>query len=127
MKAFVAANPQHHDYHTDISFQKSEYSDGAVSTIDHDVVQTLKQAILVLQSHTDPASNPHGFTPQAKHCCSSPTWLGTSISPCMSAPPIWTVTTHSAVRPGHGCARRVAAALGGDRDARNITGCASRG
>lgn len=63
MRTAVAANPKHHDYHfTNIPFQASKYEDGAVGTTDHDVVQTIKQSISVLQGRTDLASNPHGFT-----------------------------------------------------------------
>lgn len=61
--AFTAANPRHSEYHyTDVPFQKNEYQDGAVGTAEVDVVQTLKQAIAVLQGKTDPASNPHGLS-----------------------------------------------------------------
>ena len=63
MAAYTAANPRHSEYHyTDVPFQKSEYQDGAVGTADVDIVQTLKQAIAVLQGKTGPAVNPHGFS-----------------------------------------------------------------
>jgi len=62
MKVFVGANPAHHDYHyTDVPFQKNDYAVGDVGTKDHDVVQTLKQAIAVLQGNDTPATNPHHF------------------------------------------------------------------
>ncbi|HZV64940.1 MAG TPA: S1/P1 nuclease [Telluria sp.] len=63
MVAYVGANPKHSEYHyTDIPFQESHYHDGAVGSAGDDVVQTLKQAIAVLQGKTDPALNPHRFT-----------------------------------------------------------------
>jgi hypothetical protein len=63
MVAYVEANPKHGEYHyTDIPFQESHYHDGAVGSAGDDVVQTLKQAIAVLQGKTDPALNPHQFT-----------------------------------------------------------------
>ncbi|OBV40077.1 S1/P1 nuclease [Janthinobacterium psychrotolerans] len=65
MQAYVAANPKHSAYHyTDIPFQNAHYHDGAVGSADDDIVQTLKQAILVLQGKADAASNPHQFTPR---------------------------------------------------------------
>ncbi|MFZ4878815.1 S1/P1 nuclease [Janthinobacterium sp. Mn2066] len=63
MLAYVAANPKHSEYHyTDIPFQNAHYHDHDVGSADDDIVQTLKQAILVLQGKDDPASNPHQFT-----------------------------------------------------------------
>jgi hypothetical protein len=63
MVAYVGANPKHSEYHyTDIPFQESHYHDGAVGSAGDDIVQTLKQAIAVLQGKTDPALNPHQFT-----------------------------------------------------------------
>ncbi|WP_300753539.1 S1/P1 nuclease [Janthinobacterium sp.] len=63
MLDYVAANPKHSEYHyTDIPFQNAHYHDHAVGSADDDVVQTLKQAILVLQGKDDAASNPHQFT-----------------------------------------------------------------
>jgi hypothetical protein len=63
MVAYVSANARHGEYHyTDIPFQNSHYHDGAVGSAEVDIVQTLKQAIAVLQGKTDPASNPHQFT-----------------------------------------------------------------
>ncbi|MGZ8289744.1 MAG: S1/P1 nuclease [Telluria sp.] len=61
--AYTSVNPKHGEYHyTDIPFQNTHYHDGAVGTAEHDIVQTLKQAIAVLQGKTDPALNPHKFT-----------------------------------------------------------------
>jgi hypothetical protein len=63
MLAYVNGNAKHSEYHyTDVPFQVEHYHDGAVGTADVDIVQTLKQAIAVLQGKTDPALNPHGFT-----------------------------------------------------------------
>lgn len=60
---YVAANPQHSEYHyTDIPFELDHYHDGAAGTTDVDIVQTLKQAIAVLQGKDTPATNPHKFT-----------------------------------------------------------------
>lgn len=60
---YTAVNPKHSEYHyTDIPFQNAEYHDHAVGTSEHDIVQTLKQAIAVLQGNTDPAMNPHKLT-----------------------------------------------------------------
>lgn len=63
MAAYTAANPKHGAYHyTDIPFQNTHYHDGAVGSADEDIVQTLKQAIAVLQGKTAPALNPHNFS-----------------------------------------------------------------
>lgn len=63
MKDFVAANPKHHDYHfTDLPFETNGYADDAVGTTDHDVVQMLRQCILVLRDDQSPTSNPHGLS-----------------------------------------------------------------
>jgi hypothetical protein len=63
MMDYVAANPQHSEYHyTDVPYQLDHYHDGAVGTADDDIVQTLKQAIAVLQGKDDATSNPHHFT-----------------------------------------------------------------
>jgi hypothetical protein len=63
MVDYVNANPKHGTYHyTDVPFQRDHYHDGAVGTFEEDIVQTLKQAIAVLQGKTDPALNPHKFT-----------------------------------------------------------------
>lgn len=63
MLDYVAANPKHSEYHyTDIPFQNAHYHDHDVGSADDDIVQTLKQAILVLQGKDDATSNPHHFT-----------------------------------------------------------------
>ena len=65
MMAYVAANPKHSEYHyTDVPFQLPHYHDHAVGTADDDIVQTMKQAIAVLQGKGDDVSNPHHFTPR---------------------------------------------------------------
>ncbi|TFW30356.1 S1/P1 nuclease [Duganella callida] len=65
MVAYTTANPQHSEYHyTDVPFQLSHYEDHGVGTADHDIVQTLKQCILVLQGKADKTTNPHNFTPR---------------------------------------------------------------
>jgi hypothetical protein len=59
----VNANPKHSEYHyTDVPFQLDHYHDGAAGTADDDIVQTLKEAIAVLQGKDTPATNPHKFT-----------------------------------------------------------------
>ena len=61
--AYTAINPKHNEYHyANVPFQLEHYHDGVVGGADVDIVQTLKQAISVLQGKTDPALNPHGFT-----------------------------------------------------------------
>lgn len=63
MEAYVAANSRHSEYHyTDIPFQNEHYHDGALGSAEVDIVQTLKQAIAVLQGQGDAAHNPHQFT-----------------------------------------------------------------
>lgn len=63
MVEYTTANPKHSEYHyTDVPFQLEHYHDHGVGTSEHDIVQTLKQAIAVLQDKTDPALNPHKFT-----------------------------------------------------------------
>jgi hypothetical protein len=63
MVEYTNANPQHSEYHyTDIPFQEAQYHDGAVGSADDDIVQTLKQAIAVLQGKDTEATNPHHFT-----------------------------------------------------------------
>jgi hypothetical protein len=60
---YVNANPKHSEYHyTDVPFQDEHYHDHAVGTADDDIVQTLKQCILVLQGKDDATTNPHHFT-----------------------------------------------------------------
>ncbi|MFC5512351.1 S1/P1 nuclease [Massilia jejuensis] len=63
MVDYTTAHPRHGEYHyTDVPFQLAHYHDGAVGTSEVDIVQTLKQAIAVLQGKTDPALNPRKFT-----------------------------------------------------------------
>jgi hypothetical protein len=63
MVAYVNANPKASEYHyTDVPFQKAHYHDNDVGTSPDDIVQTLKEAIAVLQGKDGPAVNPHGFT-----------------------------------------------------------------
>lgn len=63
MQAYTAANPHHSQYHyTDVPFQLAHYRDHAVGTAADDIVQTLKQAIAVLQGRDDEAGNPHHFS-----------------------------------------------------------------
>jgi hypothetical protein len=63
MVEYVNANPKHSEYHyTDVPFQLDHYHDHGVGTADDDIVQTLKQAIAVLQGKDTPATNPHKFT-----------------------------------------------------------------
>ncbi|NYE63692.1 hypothetical protein FHW58_004923 [Duganella sp. 1224] len=65
MVAYTTANPKHSEYHyTDVPFQLSHYEDHGVGTTDHDIVQTLKQCIAVLQGKGDATTNPHNFTPR---------------------------------------------------------------
>jgi hypothetical protein len=65
MVAYTTANPKHSEYHyTDVPFQLSHYEDNGVGTHGHDIVQTLKQCIAVLQGKGDATTNPHNFTPR---------------------------------------------------------------
>jgi hypothetical protein len=65
MVAYTAANPKHSEYHyTDVPFQLSRYEDNGVGTHGHDIVQTSKQCIAVLQGKGDATTNPHNFTPR---------------------------------------------------------------
>ena len=60
---YTGANPRHTEYHyANLPFQLEHYTDGVVGGSEIDIVQTLKQAIAVLQGKTDPALNPHQFT-----------------------------------------------------------------
>jgi len=62
-QVYTNANPRHNEYHyANVPFQLAHYHDGIVGGSDVDVVQTLKQAIAVLQGKTDPALNPHQLT-----------------------------------------------------------------
>jgi hypothetical protein len=63
MTDYTAANPKHTEYHyTDVPFQLDEYHDHGVGTEEHDIVQSLRQAIWVLQGKDGAAVNPHKFT-----------------------------------------------------------------
>ena len=63
MLDYVAANPRHANYHfTNIPFQNPRYQDGAVGSDRDDIVQSLKQAIAVLQGDDGEAANPHRLT-----------------------------------------------------------------
>ena len=63
MLDYVTANPKHSEYHyTDVPFQYDAYHDHGVGTSRDDVVQTLRQAIAVLQGKDGAAVNPHRFT-----------------------------------------------------------------
>jgi ABC-type antimicrobial peptide transport system ATPase subunit len=65
MTAFAIQNPAHAAYHyTNLPVQFTAYTTGAAGTTDHDIVQTLKQAIAVLQGNDTDLSNPHHFTPR---------------------------------------------------------------
>ncbi|MBR7799819.1 S1/P1 nuclease [Undibacterium fentianense] len=65
MVAFTIQNPAHAAYHyTNTPVQNTAYIAGGVGTTDHDIVQTLKQAIAVLQGKDTESSNPHRFTPR---------------------------------------------------------------
>ncbi|NML62626.1 S1/P1 nuclease [Massilia sp. RP-1-19] len=60
---YTAVNPKHDEYHyVNIPFQSLHYHHGHVGTTEHDIVQTLSQAIAVLQGKTGPGANPHNFT-----------------------------------------------------------------
>lgn len=60
---YVAANPQHGEYHyTDVPFQVRSYHAGAAGTAPDDIVQTLQQAIAVLEGKGNDQTNPHHFT-----------------------------------------------------------------
>jgi hypothetical protein len=61
--AYTLANPRHNEYHyANVPFQLEHYHDGVVGGSEVDIVQTLKEAIAVLQGKTDPANNPRKFT-----------------------------------------------------------------
>jgi len=65
MVAYTTANPKHAEYHyTDVPYQLAHYEDHGVGTADHDIVQTLKQCIAVLQGQGNATTNPHNFTPR---------------------------------------------------------------
>jgi hypothetical protein len=61
--AYTAVHPRHQEYHyANVPFQLEHYHDGVVGGSDVDIVQTLKQAIAVLQGKTDAVNNPRNFT-----------------------------------------------------------------
>ena len=61
--AYTSVNPRHQEYHyANVPFQLEHYVDGVLGGSEVDIVQTLKQAIAVLQGKGDPLNNPHGFT-----------------------------------------------------------------
>lgn len=63
MLAYVQANPQHIEYHfTNVPFQALEYQQRAVGARGHDIVQSMRQAVWVLQGKDGAAVNPHKFT-----------------------------------------------------------------
>ena len=63
MAEYVHHHPEHGTYHyANVPFQLPHYHDGAVGTSKDDIVQTLKEAVAVLQGKTDPALNPRKFT-----------------------------------------------------------------
>nr|WP_314862007.1 S1/P1 nuclease [uncultured Undibacterium sp.] len=65
MVAFGIQNPAHAAYHyTNTPVQNKTYVAGGVGTTDHDIVQTLKQAIAVLQGNDNETTNPHRFSPR---------------------------------------------------------------
>jgi hypothetical protein len=52
-KAFVAANPQHKEFHyTDVPIQQSQYQQGTAGTRDDDVVQIINETISILRGRT---------------------------------------------------------------------------
>jgi hypothetical protein len=63
MLAYVQANPQHAEYHyTNLPFQALEYQQRAVGAKAIDIVQSMRQAVWVLQGKDGAAVNPHRFT-----------------------------------------------------------------
>ena len=63
MRLFVAANPQHNDYHINgTPMGQDQYRPGGMGSAENDIVQTMQQCIAVLQGQTDGQSNPHQFT-----------------------------------------------------------------
>lgn len=63
MLAYVQANPQHAEYHyTNLPFQALEYQQRAVGAKGIDIVQSMRQAVWVLQGKDGAAVNPHKFT-----------------------------------------------------------------
>lgn len=65
MVAFTIQNPKHAGYHyTNTPVLNKSYVAGGVGTTDHDIVQTLKQSIAVLQGNDTEVTNPKRFTPR---------------------------------------------------------------
>lgn len=63
MLDYVQANPQHAEYHyTNLPFQALEYQQRAPGAKGHDIVQSMRQAVWVLQGKDGAAVNPHKFT-----------------------------------------------------------------
>jgi len=63
MLAYVQANPLHAEYHyTNLPFQALAYQQRAVGAKGHDIVQSMRQAVWVLQGKDGAAVNPHKFT-----------------------------------------------------------------
>ncbi len=63
MQDYVQANPRHAEYHfVNLPFQSQEYQQRGVGAGSHDIVQSMRQAIWVLQGKDGAAVNPHRFT-----------------------------------------------------------------
>lgn len=63
MLDYVHANPLHAEYHyVNLPFQALEYQPRAVGAASHDIVQSMRQAVWVLQGKDGAAVNPHRFT-----------------------------------------------------------------
>ncbi|MBY0238498.1 MAG: S1/P1 nuclease [Burkholderiaceae bacterium] len=63
MQDYVQANPRHAEYHyTNLPLQALEYQQGAVGAQGHDIVQSMRQAVWVLQGKDGAAVNPHQLT-----------------------------------------------------------------
>jgi hypothetical protein len=63
MLDYVQANPRHAEYHyANLPFQALEYQPRAVGAGSHDIVQSMRQAVWVLQGKDGAAVNPHKFT-----------------------------------------------------------------
>jgi hypothetical protein len=60
---YTTANPRHNEYHyVNVPFQLEHDSENVVGASEVDIVQTMRQAISVLQGKTDVVNNPHSFT-----------------------------------------------------------------
>lgn len=63
MLEYVQANPRHAEYHyANLPFLAQEYQQRAVGAASHDIVQSMRQAVWVLQGKDGAAVNPHKFT-----------------------------------------------------------------